>query len=222
MHRHAMNTSDPSPRILMACIWDASRFRLVQALLGGARCVTDLASEVGLSQSCTTRHLQALERRRVVCGARDGKRVLYRLCHDQPALGSLLAWALTPEGALIPAPKDVPTARAPRRAAQPGRVRQARATSERDGGAAVRKSARRTLTRATSAVTSAKPSKAVAPAPAPSSRGVVPAPVPQRSGTRGGVDATQVTPTAEGAQAREPRPDAPRPRHRSEIEDYLL
>lgn len=100
----------------MACIGDASRFRLVQALLGGARCVTDLAGEVGLSQSCTTRHLQALERRRVVCGARDGKRVMYRLCHDEPALGPLLDWALSPDGVRAGAP-----AAASRRRARPKR-----------------------------------------------------------------------------------------------------
>lgn len=94
-----MSVHAPSTRMLMACIGDASRFRLVQALLGGARCVTDLAGEVGLSQSCTTRHLQALERRRVVCGARDGKRVMYRLCHEEPSLGPLLAWALDPAAA---------------------------------------------------------------------------------------------------------------------------
>jgi DNA-binding transcriptional ArsR family regulator len=98
MHGGAMNTPTPSARMLMACIGDASRFRLVQALCGGARCVTELATEVGLSQSCTTRHLQALERRRVVCGARDGKRVMYRLCHEEPALGPLLTWALSAEG----------------------------------------------------------------------------------------------------------------------------
>jgi DNA-binding transcriptional ArsR family regulator len=78
----------------MACLGEGSRFRLVRALIGGARCVTDLAGEVGLSQSCTTRHLQALERRRVVTGTRDGKRVLYRIRDDEPALVPLLEWAL--------------------------------------------------------------------------------------------------------------------------------
>jgi hypothetical protein len=56
--------------------------------------VTDLAADIGLSQSCTTRHLQALERRRVVRGARDGKRVLYRIREDDPRLMPLLGWAL--------------------------------------------------------------------------------------------------------------------------------
>lgn len=89
-----MNETRPAARALMACLGNHSRFRLVQALLGGARCVTDLASEVGLSQSCTTRHLQALEQRGVVRGTRDGKRVLYRIREDQPELEPLLGWAL--------------------------------------------------------------------------------------------------------------------------------
>jgi len=111
----------------MACIGEASRFRLVQALLGGARCVTDLAADVGLSQSCTTRHLQALERRQVVCGAREGKRVMYRLCHEEPALGSLLAWAMSPDGARAVGPV-APAERTQRREREPGR-RGARHTS---------------------------------------------------------------------------------------------
>lgn len=79
----------------MACLGEGSRFRLVQALIGGARCVTDLAADVGLSQSCTTRHLQALERRQVVSGTREGKRVLYRIREDDPGLLPLLGWALS-------------------------------------------------------------------------------------------------------------------------------
>jgi ArsR family transcriptional regulator len=82
----------------MACLGDPSRFRLVQALIGGARCVTDLAAEVGLSQSCTTRHLQALERRNVVRGTRDGKRVLYRIRDDRPDLMPLIGWAMEAHG----------------------------------------------------------------------------------------------------------------------------
>lgn len=100
MHTRAMNDSRPAAAALMACLGEESRFRLVQALIGGARCVTDLAAEVGLSQSCTTRHLQALERRQVVRGTREGKRVLYRIREDDPALLPLLGWALSqPAGA---------------------------------------------------------------------------------------------------------------------------
>lgn len=79
---------------MMACLGDASRFRLVRLLVSGERCVTALAGEVGLSQSCTTRHLQALQREGLVCGARDGKRVLYRLCTDDAEVRSLVGWVL--------------------------------------------------------------------------------------------------------------------------------
>jgi len=66
-------------RRLLACLGDPSRFELTRALLGGERCVTDLARSVGLSQSCTTRHLQSLAREGLVRTRRDGKRVLCRL-----------------------------------------------------------------------------------------------------------------------------------------------
>ncbi len=97
MHIDAMDERGPATQRLMACLGEASRFRLVRALLDGDRCVTDLATEVGLSQSCTTRHLQALERRRIVLGTRTGKRVMYRLRQEEPALRLLLAWALRTE-----------------------------------------------------------------------------------------------------------------------------
>jgi ArsR family transcriptional regulator, arsenate/arsenite/antimonite-responsive transcriptional repressor len=100
MHTHAMKKPRPAAQALLACLGEESRFRLVQALIGGARCVTDLAAEVGLSQSCTTRHLQSLERRKLVSGKRDGKRVLYRIREDDPGLLPLLGWALShPKGA---------------------------------------------------------------------------------------------------------------------------
>src|SRR5262245_38477065 len=83
MHVHAMDART-SNRTLMACLGEASRFNLVRLLIAGPRCVTELAQEVGLSQSCTTRHLQALARRRVVAAKRDGKRVLYRLRLEEP------------------------------------------------------------------------------------------------------------------------------------------
>lgn len=91
----------------MACLGEASRFRLVQVLMGGARCVTELASEVGLSQSCTTRHLQALESRRVVSGRREGKRVLYRIRDDDANLIPLLKWALVHPNLPDSAPRPV-------------------------------------------------------------------------------------------------------------------
>ena len=88
---------DPQIRLrrLMSCLGEPSRFQLVRQLLRGERCVSDLARQVGLSQSCTTRHLQALQREQVVRGERAGKRVLFRLCLDEPQVGALLGWAMS-------------------------------------------------------------------------------------------------------------------------------
>lgn len=102
----------------MACLGEPSRFRLARELLEGPRCVTDLAARVGLSQSCTTRHLQVLERRAVVRGARDGKRMLYRLRDDDPALRGVLDWALGQGAPPAPGPRP----RSSRAVRAPGEV----------------------------------------------------------------------------------------------------
>ena len=87
-----MNQPAARSRHLLACLGDPSRFRIVLFLLDGDRCVTELAGEVGLSQSCTTRHLQYLEREGMVRGDRQGKRVMFRLRSDRPRVRELLAW----------------------------------------------------------------------------------------------------------------------------------
>jgi DNA-binding transcriptional ArsR family regulator len=83
---------------VLACLGMASRFRLVRALAGADRCVGELADAVGLSQSCTTRHLQALERVGLVKGRREGRRVWFSLRVEAPGLGELLGWALSGSG----------------------------------------------------------------------------------------------------------------------------
>ncbi len=78
----------------MSCLGDPSRFHLVRQLARGERCVSDLARRVGLSQSCTTRHLQALQREQIVLGERAGKRVVFHLRLDEPQIGALIAWVM--------------------------------------------------------------------------------------------------------------------------------
>ena len=58
--------------------------------------MSELAARVGLSQSCTTRHLQALERVGIVRSERAGKRVITRIS-TEPRVAALLAWALPGE-----------------------------------------------------------------------------------------------------------------------------
>ena len=85
---------------LLAAIGHASRFRLFLLLAAQERCVTELAAQVGLSQSCTTRHLQALGAAGVVAHKREGKRVRFRLRLERADVAGLLAWAV---GAAQPA-----------------------------------------------------------------------------------------------------------------------
>lgn len=92
---------------LLACLGDRSRYRVVQELARADRCATDLALGLGLSQSCTTRHLQALQREGIVRSRRLGKRVLFSIS-DEPRVAALIAWAIIPS----PAGHDHPTVRA--------------------------------------------------------------------------------------------------------------
>jgi DNA-binding transcriptional ArsR family regulator len=63
----------------LAVLGPPRRFQLMLLLLSGIeRSVSQLARAVRLSQSCTTRHLQALARAGLVKGTRDGKRVVFR------------------------------------------------------------------------------------------------------------------------------------------------
>ena len=117
---------------VLACLGVASRFRLVRALAVADRCVGELAEAVGLSQSCTTRHLQALERVGLVKGRREGRRVRFRLRTESPGLGELLGWALSgaglealvagsgyPLNESVPAVAGPPTRPAPAKASHP-------------------------------------------------------------------------------------------------------
>jgi DNA-binding transcriptional ArsR family regulator len=119
---------------LLACLGEASRFRLVKALAEADRCVGELAEAVGLSQSCTTRHLQALERVGLVRGCREGRRVRFRLRAEVPGLSELLGWALSgaeleapvagreyPWNQCAPALAGLPSLPAPTKVARPAR-----------------------------------------------------------------------------------------------------
>ena len=87
-----MNFRDRRLHEVLAVMAPPKRFELLLLLIaGGNRSVSQLAEEVGLSQSCTTRHLQALEQVGLVRGLRDGKRVVFRTHATDAAAGTLLA-----------------------------------------------------------------------------------------------------------------------------------
>ncbi|MFM8558510.1 MAG: ArsR/SmtB family transcription factor, partial [bacterium] len=102
-----MNSRHARAQDLLAALAPPKRFELVALLARGRDLsVSGLAGEVGLSQSCTTRHLQALERAGLVRGVRDGKRVVFHLRPSDPTATSVLA-ALLPQVATT-APADEP------------------------------------------------------------------------------------------------------------------
>jgi len=88
-----MNDRHREQHALLASLGAPSRFRIALCLLEGDRCVGDLAVAIGLSQSCTTRHVQALERNGVVRSRRDGKRVLVALELARAGLAEVLGIA---------------------------------------------------------------------------------------------------------------------------------
>lgn len=103
------------------------RFELALLLLGGVELsVSRLADAVGLSQSCTTRHLQALERAGLVRGTRDGKRVVFRIEPADPVATAMLAALQGDPGARRPAPTAPVTRSAPARPARAPRPERTR------------------------------------------------------------------------------------------------
>ena len=82
----------------MACLADPSRFSIVLVLAGGEQCVSAIAREVGLSQSCTTRHLQALQRLGLVRGERRGREVMFVVCGEEPEIRLVVEAARHAEG----------------------------------------------------------------------------------------------------------------------------
>jgi DNA-binding transcriptional ArsR family regulator len=94
-----MNDRHREQHALLASLGAPSRFRIALCLLEGDRCVGDIAAAIGLSQSCTTRHVQALERNGVVRSRRDGKRVLVALELARAGLAEVLGVAAGPAGA---------------------------------------------------------------------------------------------------------------------------
>ena len=79
MHGHAMTAQAPALHRTLAVLAPPRRFQLLLLLLSGpVRSVSQLARAVRLSQSCTTRHLQALQRAGLVRREREGKKVHFR------------------------------------------------------------------------------------------------------------------------------------------------
>ena len=72
---------------------DASRARILHALLAEELCVCDLAALAGLTESAVSQHLRVLRARRIVRPRKAGRAVYYRL--EDACIRALLTIALT-------------------------------------------------------------------------------------------------------------------------------
>src|SRR5689334_18101568 len=126
MHDHAMESRPLQLHGALAVLAAPRRFDLLVLMLAGEdRSVSQLAEAVGLSQSCTTRHLQALARAGLVKGVRDGKRVVFRIAPRDGAARSVLASiAGGVPGPLTAEPPPAPKRQRPRRGPGDDRARQ--------------------------------------------------------------------------------------------------
>lgn len=87
-----MNDRQRRIQELLLVLADRSRFHMLCVLSAGARHVSELGRTVGLSQSCATRHVQALTAAGAVECRRDGKRVMVAVRSDDDVVRTLLEW----------------------------------------------------------------------------------------------------------------------------------
>lgn len=87
-----MNNSAERRRSLLAAAADPSRQRILREIFPGSKHVSQIAEVLGLSQSCTTRHVQCLEAAGLVCPERAGKRVMVRVSPQDEQARALLSW----------------------------------------------------------------------------------------------------------------------------------
>lgn len=61
---------------------DASRIKILTSLYGGEKCVQDLSSELGMTQSAVSHQLKILKMSKLVVNRREGKQIYYSLADD--------------------------------------------------------------------------------------------------------------------------------------------
>ncbi len=109
-----MNERQQRIQGLLRLLVDRSRFRMLCALVEGRMHVSELARRVGLSQSCATRHVQALAAAGAVTCRREGKRVFVCVREDEELVRMLLAWIGGDAFVTAGAPAEEPARSRPR------------------------------------------------------------------------------------------------------------
>lgn len=67
---------------------DPTRVRILDALTAGERCVSDLATQLGITESALSHQLRLLRTARLVRARRDGRQAFYNL-DDHHVIGLL-------------------------------------------------------------------------------------------------------------------------------------
>ncbi|MBI5169848.1 MAG: helix-turn-helix domain-containing protein [Candidatus Eisenbacteria bacterium] len=100
-----MNDRQRRIQELLLVLADRSRFHMLCVLSSGPQHVSELGRAVGLSQSCATRHVQALTGAGAVECRRHGKRVMVQVRSEDEVVRTLLDWmaAAPAQGAGEPA-----------------------------------------------------------------------------------------------------------------------
>lgn len=102
MHARAMNHHQRRVQELLLVLADRSRFHMLCVLAERPVHVSELGRAVGLSQSCATRHVQALTSAGAVECRRDGKRVVVRVRAEDDVVRTLVSWMTAGSGASVP------------------------------------------------------------------------------------------------------------------------
>ncbi|MEQ1681502.1 MAG: metalloregulator ArsR/SmtB family transcription factor [Nitrospira sp.] len=78
----ALNAKMLTPRqcaMVLKALGDETRLRILESLLIGEKCVTDLAQELRCSQPHASHHLRILRDSGLIEGHREGKQVCYKV-----------------------------------------------------------------------------------------------------------------------------------------------
>lgn len=71
------------PVEIFKALGDRTRFRILELLMNGEKCVCEIVPETGRTQSTVSIQLNKLENLGILESRREGKSIYYRICNDQ-------------------------------------------------------------------------------------------------------------------------------------------
>lgn len=71
------------PVEIFKALGDRTRFKILELLVNGEKCVCEIVPETGRTQSTVSIQLNKLENLGILESRREGKSVYYRICNDK-------------------------------------------------------------------------------------------------------------------------------------------